>query len=156
MIGTKIPVVIEVASAAKDPHGRLEEASQVLFPGTLEQRSAEEWILRYQETQEDEADHSRMTHDVYVQVKGQRVTVLRKGPYSMMMVLEHGKRYQTDYHTPYGDMAMGVYPIQVQTRMAPESGTVRLEYQLDLQGDFASVRRMQLSYTLTESVGKPC
>lgn len=145
MDASPTPILLTQTSAARGENGRLEEAMQLMMPGTLEKR-ADAWLLHYEETLEDESDHTQITHDVKVQVKGGRVTLLRRGPYGMLMVLEKGKRYEGSYHTPYGDMPIAVYPTQVQTSIGPDKGWIRLEYQLDMQGGFVSVRRMHLEY----------
>ena len=149
----RIPVVVTVSSASRGKHGELEEAMQLTMPGTLKKKGAER-VLRYTETIQDKGDGSSVTHEVYVQLREGHVTVLRRGPYGMLMVFEQGKRYQTDYHTPYGDMQMGIYPTHVETELHEDRGQARLEYQLDLQGGYASVRRMMLIYTVPEKA--PC
>lgn len=147
-----IPVLLTVSASARNEQGQPEESVKLMMPGTLEKRS-DAWLLHYDETLEDEADHSTVTHSVHLQVRPGHVTMLRKGLYSMMTVLEHGKRYEGVYHTPYGEMSMAVYPTQVATSMGPDKGSIRLEYQLDMQGGFVSVRRMNIDYVCQ---GRPC
>lgn len=82
-----------------------------------------------------------------VLVRDDRVTVLRKGPYSMMMVLQPDVPFQGTYHTPYGDMSLEVYATVVQTDIAPDHGSIRVEYQLRVGGGEAMMRRMSYEYS---------
>lgn len=145
-----IPVLLTVTASSRDEQGRQEDSVQLRMPGTLERR-IDAWLLHYDETLEDEGDHTTVTHSVHLMIKPGHVTMLRKGPYSMMTVLEQGKRYEGAYHTPYGDMNMAVYPTQVLTRMDEHKGRVFLEYQLDMQGGFVSVRQMDIHYKARDS-----
>lgn len=148
---TFIPVLLTVRSAARNERGQLEDPMQMMMPGELTRRG-ENWVLHYEETLTDEGDHTTVTHDVRLLLAPGRVVMVRKGPYSMMMVLEKGKRFEDAYHTPYGDMPMAVFPTVVQCNAGPDKGSIQLEYQLDLQGAFASERRMNIDYV----VNYPC
>lgn len=148
-----IPVMITVTSSARNEDGEKEAVMRLMMRGELESRS-DGWLLRYEETLEDEGDHTCVTHDMRLLLKEKHVTILRKGPYGMMMVLDKGKRYEGIYHTPYGDMPMAVYPNHVRCSLSAERGTAEFEYQLDLQGGFASERRMKVEYAALGD--KPC
>ena len=145
-------VMISVISSARDGSGESEGEMRMMMPGTLSVRS-DGCRLCYQETLEDESDHTSITHEVRMLLRPGHVTLLRKGPYGMLMVLDRGKRYEGVYHTPFGDMAMAVYPTVVQCRLGEDGGRVELLYQLDLQGSFASERRMIVEYTVLERTG---
>lgn len=151
MEGKTIPVMISVVSSSRDESGFPEGALQLIMKGELSPKP-DGWLLHYEETLEDDSDHTRITHDMRLLLRPGHVTILRKGMYGMMMVLCRGKRYEGTYHTPYGDMPMAVYPTRVHCILGPEHGEVQLEYQLDLQGSFASVRRMTVAYTALEDV----
>lgn len=144
---SKRSVLVSVTAESHDDHGASEGAMGLIMPGTLADRP-DGVLLRYEETLEDENDHTSVTHDVRLLLRRGHVTLLRKGPYSMMLVLEKGKRYETTYHTPYGDMPMAVYPTVVDCRLKENGGRVELVYQLDLQGGFAAERRMVIVYAL--------
>ena len=149
-----IPVLLTVTAASRDEQGRTEDAVQLRMPGTLEHRT-DTWLLHYDETLEDDGDHTTVTHSVHLMIKPGHVTMLRKGPYSMMTVLEHGKRYEGVYHTPYGDMDMAIYTTRLFSVLGADHGTLKVEYQLDINGGFSSMRKMTLEYG-TEERMKPC
>jgi hypothetical protein len=44
-------------------------------------------------------------------------------------------------------MNMGVYARDVDCRIGPDSGSIHLKYQLDLQGAYASTNELHLEYT---------
>ena len=144
---TTIPVLVTVSSVAVNEHGQFEEPMRMLVPGELLRRG-EHWLLHYEENLTDEADHTTVTHDVRLLLAPGRVVLTRKGPYGMMLVLEKGKRFEGVYHTPFGDLPMAVYPAVVQCDAGAEKGSIRLQYQLDLQGAFASERRMRIDYVI--------
>ncbi len=151
MEGKTIPVMISVISSARGENGVPEETLQLIMKGELTPKP-DGWLLHYEETLEDDADHTRVTHDMRLLLRPGHVTILRKGMYGMMMVLSRGKRYEGVYHTPYGDMPMAVYPTRVHCVLGPDHGEAEFEYQLDIQGGFVSVRRMTVAYTALEDV----
>jgi uncharacterized beta-barrel protein YwiB (DUF1934 family) len=63
------------------------------------------------------------------------------------MVFIPKQRFEGVYQTPYGEMNMGVYARDVDCRIGPDSGSIHLKYQLDLQGAYASTNELHLEYT---------
>ena len=60
---------------------------------------------------------------------------------------EQGRRFEGSYQTPYGALAMGVYPTHVKYRVDDEAtGEVNLTYQLDLQGQFAAMHELRIRF----------
>lgn len=145
----EIKVMVGVTAASRNEDGEAEGAMQLMMPGVLTQKG-DHWLLCYQETLEDESDHTAVTHEVRLLMSPGHVTLLRKGPYGMMMVLDRGKRYEGVYHTPYGDMTMAIYPTAVRCQADALHGRVELVYQLDLQGGFVSERQMVVEYAALE------
>ena len=140
----ELPVLIRMLSAECDPLGHEENTMRLLLPGTLTRRP-DGWLLSYTETLEEDGGRP-VTHEVRVLAREDRVTVLRKGPYGMMMVLQHDVPYQGTYHTPYGDMAMDVIATRLQTELGEDRGSIRMEYQLRVGGSEAMIRRMSYEY----------
>ena len=100
------------------------------------------WRIDYTETQPD-----NQSHDVVVTMDKGVVTMQRVGPYSTSMVFEKGRRFEGVYHTPFGELDMGVYATQVKYSVDGEAtGEVNLQYQLDLQGQFAAMHELRIRF----------
>ena len=138
------PILVKVSSAECDTPGHEDNVMRMMMPGTLT-RHPDGWLISYTEALQEDDGH-QVTHEVRVLAKNDRVTVLRKGPYGMMMVLQPDVPYQGTYHTPYGDMQMDVIATRVHTALAQGGGTIRMEYQLRVGGGEALVRRMSIEY----------
>ena len=127
-----------------------DEPIRLMTTGTLEQRG-EEYILIYEESQTDEGTGAIMTQEIELSMQPGRVTMTRKGDFGTSMVFVKDRRFEGAYRTPYGDLDMAVYATQVSCRLSPAEGHVRLQYQLDMQGMYASMHTMELTYTAGES-----
>ena len=100
------------------------------------------WRIDYTETQPDnESSEVTLTLDQGV------VTMQRSGAFATSMVFEQGRRFEGSYRTPYGDLAMGVYPTHVKYQVEDGPvGQVDLTYQLDLQGQFAAMHELRIRF----------
>ena len=78
------------------------------------------WKLRYTETQPDTSETDRVTFTM--------------------------KDYEGSYNTPYGALEMGVFPTHVRYNVNDAKGEVVLKYQLDIQGQYASMREMRIRF----------
>ena len=98
--------------------------------------------IDYTETQPDnESSDVTLTLDQGV------VTMQRSGAFATSMVFEQGRRFEGSYRTPYGDLAMGVYPTHVKYQVEDGPvGQVDLTYQLDLQGQFAAMHELRIRF----------
>ena len=74
------------------------------------------------------------------------VTMSREGVYHTSMIFSQGNRYEGSYNTPYGALDMGVDPTQVKYKVDDDRGEVLLKYQLDIGGQFASMREMRIRF----------
>ncbi|NLC32944.1 MAG: DUF1934 domain-containing protein, partial [Clostridiales bacterium] len=59
-----------------------------------------------------------------------------------------GRRFETNYNTPFGAFGMGIFPTQVNyTVNESGDGEIALRYQLDIQGQFTSVNDLKISFS---------
>ena len=127
-----------------------EEAMHMTTFGTLSGNS-KEWKLRYTERRTD----SNEKHDITMTMGDGMVTVARKGAFASDLVFRQGHRFEGNYHTPYGDLSMGIYPTRVDYSVNPEGdGAVSLRYQLDIQGRYASVHKLDIAFETNKKTGR--
>ena len=117
------------------------DSVRLLTTGTLAGRG-DAWRIDYTETQPDNE-----TSLITLTMNRGVVTMERSGPYAASMVFNQGRRFEGNYHTPYGDLAMGVYPTHVKYQVDDQAtGQVDLTYQLDLQGQFAAMHELRIRF----------
>ncbi|WP_303740524.1 DUF1934 domain-containing protein [Desulfovibrio piger] len=95
-----------------------------------------------QQTQPDTAE----THKVTFTMQDGVVTMSREGDYRTSMIFSQGNRYESSYNTPYGALDMGIFPTQVKYSVDDARGEVLLKYQLDIQGQYSSMREMRIRF----------
>ena len=119
-----------------------EDPMRLLTTGTLS-GDDDAWRIDYTETEPDDGE----THDVTLTMNKGVVTMERGRAYATSMVFDQGRRFEGSYRTPYGDLAMGVYPTHVKYQVDGEhTGEVNLTYQLDLQGQFAAMHELRIRF----------
>ena len=137
---TRQQVLVSVTGWTREERGQ-PEAVHLLTTGTL-LRERDAWRIDYTETPPDDDVHS-----VTLTMNRGVVTMERQGSFSTSMVFDQGHRFEGSYDTPYGALAMGVYPTRVRYKIDDEStGEVNLVYQLDLQGQFAAMHELRIRF----------
>ena len=114
----KTPVLINLVSTIRDEEGEQEAPMQLFCRGELK-KTASGYLIRYQESMPTEDDSEMVTSDVILSLSEHRVTMSRPGEYGTTMVFVKDQRFEGAYHTPFGDMAMAVFPTQVKCRACP-------------------------------------
>lgn len=150
-----IPVLVTLSSYAKGEHGEKEQPIKLMCHGKLK-LTADGCMLKYQEIQQDDTGATN-AQDVILNIQpkdGPRVTMTRLGDYGTTMVFVKDRRFEGAYHTPYGDLALALYAMQVQCKVAEDHGSVHLEYQLDMQGSYSAVQCIDVSFCAESSI--PC
>ena len=112
----KTPVLINLVSTIRDEEGEQEAPMQLFCRGELK-KTASGYLIRYQESMPTEDDSEMVTSDVILSLSEHRVTMSRPGEYGTTMVFVKDQRFEGAYHTPFGDMAMAVFPTQVVRKM---------------------------------------
>ncbi|NLW20507.1 MAG: DUF1934 domain-containing protein [Clostridiales bacterium] len=143
------PVRLTVTGMAFNRHDE-DEAMHMTTFGTLSGDS-KEWKLRYTERRSD----SDEKHDITMTMGEGMVKVVRKGAFASDLVFRKGHRYEGSYHTPFGDLSMGIYPTQVDYNVNKDGdGEVNLRYQLDIQGRYTSVHRLDIAFETNKKDGR--
>ena len=76
------------------------------------------------------------------------VSVTRNGSYQSRFVIEHGKRCNCLYQTPYGTMSMGFYGEKIENNLSSGGGELSLWYTVDVNG--AELNRNQMTISIKE------
>lgn len=135
-------ILISVSGWNREQGSETEEPVRLLTTGTLSgQKDA--WRIDYQETEPD-SEKSAVTLTMGKGI----VTMQRLGAFSSSLVFQKGHRFEGSYQTPYGALDMGVYPTRVKYQVEEDglNGEVQLQYQLDLQGQFAAMHELQIRF----------
>ena len=139
-----IPVVINLASLASYD-GVHEDPMQMMTTGILipQEKSS---LLKYTESQEDEVTGEVMESEIQLVMAKDQVTMHRMGEFSNTMLFQRNKRYETTFHTPFGDLPMAVFSRDVWCEVGEQTGKVHLKYELSMQGAYASTNELHLEY----------
>lgn len=133
-----IPVLIAInATAYKDDSP--EEPMAMLTSGTLSLDNGRA-VIKYEET----LDENYPPQKVEMTVADDCVTMLRAGHYELSMVFSKGQRFEGQYKTPFGTMELALYCTRLNAELTRDGGEITLSYQLDLNGQFASMNDMEL------------
>lgn len=141
----RVPVLISIMSSDSGEDG---EPISVQMPGTAEIRPGDT-VLRYTEYLDPEDAGTSMRTEVTLRARPGYAVMQRKGAFGIMMIFETGQRRGTLYHTPYGDMPVSVRAKTVETERTDGAGSVRLIYELALQGGPSALRTMVLTWRET-------
>ncbi|MHC1786905.1 MAG: DUF1934 domain-containing protein [Christensenellales bacterium] len=134
-------VLLTVTGVTSD-FGETDDAMRLVTTGTLTGEK-NKWKLRYEENQPDTNERRKITMTMDDGI----VTMARDGSWGTNMVFQQGRRFETNYKTPFGAFGMGIFPSQVNYSIDDSGkGEVSLKYQLDIQGQFASVNDLKISF----------
>ncbi len=150
-----IPVIVTLQSYSRGEHGEKEQPVKLMCHGKMKPTS-DGCMLRYQEVQQDDTGATVST-DVILNIQskdGPRVTMTRMGDYGTTMVFVKDRRFEGAYHTPFGDLGLALYAMQVQCKLGEDYGSIHLEYQLDMQGSYSAVQCIDVSFCAESS--QPC
>ena len=149
-----IPVIVTLSSYTRGENSEKEQPIRLMCRGKLKP-TTDGCMLRYQEIQqEDTGETVAQTVILNIQQTPEpRVTMTRLGDFGTTMAFVKDRRFEGAYHTPYGDLGLALYAMQVQCKVAEDHGIVHLEYQLDMQGSYSAVQCIDVSFC-AES-GKP-
>lgn len=148
------PVLVTIAGASRGEHGEMDEPIKLMTTGELKPTTSG-YMLRYQESQTDEGSGTVLTQDIILMMQPGRVTMTRLGDYGATMVFVKDRRFEGAYRTPFGELDMALFATQVSVSVAADHGSVYLEYQLDLQGNYAAMHTLRLDYVISEEA-RPC
>ena len=144
-MNSSTPVFINLLAIARYDH-MPDYPIQFMTVGNLSYSGPDDARLQYVESQQDEETGEIINADVCLSLRDGRITMERKGDFSNTMVFAKGQRFESVYHTPYGEMDMAVFTKEAACRFGQAEGNIHLKYQLNIQGNYASTNELHLEY----------
>ena len=144
-MNSSTPVFINLLAIARYDH-MPDYPIQFMTVGNLSYSGPDDARLQYVESQQDEETGEIIKADVCLSLRDGRITMERKGDFSNTMVFAKGQRFESVYHTPYGEMDMAVFTKEAACRFGQVEGNIHLKYQLNIQGNYASTNELHLEY----------
>lgn len=142
MPGTPILLSLHASSSVEGEQG---EAIQLLTTGEWARQDGAD-LIRYEEA----LDESASPTQVQLSLQDGAVTMQRNGSYETNMVFRKGQRYESQYTTPFGTMEMAIFCTKVNYAIKEHGGTLQLQYQLDLNGQYASMHQMEMRFAVKD------
>lgn len=79
-------------------------------------------------------------------VEGARkISMTRAGKYNTEMIIEKDRRHSCFYHTPYGELMMGIFANNISNDMTENGGTLNFSYTIDFNNTPASENELVVS-----------
>ena len=141
-----IPILISL-DAYTNTDGQPQDTMRLITTGQLFEDD-NETVIKYEET----LDENEPPHRISITVRDRVITMDRQGSMAANMVFHKGKRFESQYQTPYGVMDMALYCTKAAfTRDNAGGGEIALQYQLDLSGQYAAMHDMKLHFMRKKS-----
>ena len=138
------PILLSMLSASRPDPGEEPQSIRTMTSGTLTEENGG-YTIRYRETLQDDTGGT-VSRDVTLFVSPHRAMMESVGPYGMTMVFQRGLHYDGIYHTPFGDMPISLQTTRMSVVMDPRLGSLKVTYQLDTQGSYATMMDIELHW----------
>jgi uncharacterized beta-barrel protein YwiB (DUF1934 family) len=135
-----IPILISL-DAQSTAAGKPEEILRLITSGELIERAGET-VIRYEES----LDEKEPPQKIELTVQEDAITMSRRGSVDANMVFRQGRRYESQYRTPFGVMDLALFCTKASFTRESDGGELALQYQLDLGGQFAAMHDMKLHW----------
>ena len=139
-----IPVLVSLQAIATS-NGDEPEVLSLMTAGEL-QKTSNGYTLRYEETMHEGTTPTL----VELTLEKGVINMRRKGEYEVNMVFQKGQRYEGQYHTPFGTLDLALFSTKADFKTDEQDGEIRLQYQLDINGQFVAVHQLELFYSARE------
>ena len=104
-----------------------EDPVEVISVGDYYRRNGKHY-LRYDEISEDHEGVSSCT----MKFRDKQLDIIKLGPANVHMVFEEGVKTNTMYHTPFGEIQVGILTNQMEIKESEDEITVKIHYSLDI------------------------
>ena len=129
----------------KQYYGKESDKIELTTVGSFEETGSS-YILRYNEEQEPPVAPIKTTLNVSKDEKTVHLT--REGKNGSLLIIERSKRNLCNYPTDFGDILMGIYGKNIEISSRENSGTIRFDYDIDINGAISSRNEVEVTYKL--------
>lgn len=119
-----------------------DEAVEVISAGKYYKRDEKHYVL-YEEMLEDITGTTNCT----IEISGKKLDIIKRGINNVHMIFEENTKNTTFYHTPYGDLLVGIYTKLMKVKEEEDKLTVDVEYSLDINYSHVSDCQIQIKIT---------
>jgi len=119
-----------------------DEAVEVISVGEYYNRNGKHYIL-YEELLEGIEGTTSCT----MKISDKQLDIIKRGVNNVHMIFEENKKNMTFYHTPFGDLQVGIYTTLIKVTEEENIITAYIEYGLDI--NYAHVSDCQIKVKIT-------
>ena len=102
------------------------------------------WLLRFEEFFDED-----IRSETTVSAKSEAcVTIVHTGDITTELTVELGKRHNSHYLTPYGELMIGIDAVEIDNRVTEYGGALRLVYSIDYYSSVAAVKEINIEITI--------
>lgn len=120
-------VLVSICGLQLAPEESQEDSVELIAPGEYYYKNEKHYVL-YEEVSEDT---SEVTRNV-VKIKPGYMEVTKKGPSTVHMVFEAGKKTVTYYYTPFGGLHIGIDTKSVTVDETEDKISIKAAYDLEI------------------------
>ncbi len=124
-----------------------DEAVEVISAGKYYNRNGKHYVL-YEEILEDIAGITNCT----IEISDKKLDIIKRGANNVHMIFEENTKNTTFYHTPYGDLLVGIYTTLMKMTEEEDRIIAEVDYSLDINYAHVSDCQIQLKITSKKSV----
>ena len=125
------------------------EMIEVTAAGTM-QLTEECAIVLYDEA----LDTDMPPQQVRLEIDSEGVLVERDGPYELKLAFRERSRFESRYQTPVGPMDVAVFCTALQYDIDENGGTIYIQYQLNLNGEYNDMHEVEYTLSAEKSAGR--
>lgn len=119
-----------------------DEAVEVISAGKYYKRNGKHYVL-YEELLEDVSGITSCT----IEISEKKLDIIKRGLNNVHMIFEENSKNTTFYHTPYGDLMVGIYTTLMKLKEEEDKIVVDIEYSLDINYTQVSDCQIQIKIT---------
>ena len=98
------------------------------------------WLLRFEEFFDED-----IRSETTVSFKSTGcVTIVHRGDITTELTVELGKRHNSHYVTPYGELMIGIDALSIENGLTENGGTLRMAYSIDYYAAVAATKEITI------------
>jgi uncharacterized beta-barrel protein YwiB (DUF1934 family) len=123
-----------------------DDAVEVISIGEYYNRDGKHYV-KYEEIMEEIDGVTNCT----LKMTGNQIDIIKRGANNVHMIFEANKKNMTYYHTPYGDLQVGIFTKSIGIQEEENKILIEINYGLDINYSFVSDCQIQIKITPRKS-----